>query len=104
MHLLLNCDTESSKSYFLTLILASFFGPVGVHRLYVGKYTSATVCLSIFGILAFAVVFSCWGVIHDILGVFLLVFWVGDVMVIRAGRFRDSEGKVVKSQFWRKEV
>jgi TM2 domain-containing membrane protein YozV len=62
----------SDKSRLVALLLAFFFGMIGVHRFYVGKIVSG-----IFMILTFGG-FGLWAMI--------------DIIVVASGEFRDSDG------------
>jgi len=60
------------KSRLLTLLLAIFFGYLGIHRFYVGKVGTGLIYLFTGGI-------------------FLFGWWL-DVILIIVGAFRDADG------------
>jgi TM2 domain-containing membrane protein YozV len=64
---------KSSKSFVAALLLAFFFGSIGIHRFYVGKIGT--------GILMIVTVGG--------LGIWTLI----DFIMIAIGKFTDKEGK-----------
>ncbi|SCW56021.1 TM2 domain-containing protein [Paenibacillus tianmuensis] len=68
---------KSSKSFVSTLLLAIFFGSLGMHRFYAGKVGTA-----------FLMIFTLGG-----FGIWTLI----DFIMICLGRFTDSEGKPIKN-------
>jgi len=66
----------SEKDWLVTLLLAIFLGFLGVHRFYVGK-----VGTGILMILIGWLTFEIWLII--------------DIIMIVAGKFKDSEGKLI---------
>jgi len=67
----------SPRSRTVTLILAGFLGVFGAHRFYVGKTQTAVLQLITLGGLG--------------------LWWLADLIMIGAGAFRDSEGRLVSS-------
>ena len=61
------------RSWLITVLLAAFLGPLGIHRFYVGKIVT--------GLLLFV---TAGG---------LGVFWIIDLVRILLGGFRDAEGR-----------
>ena len=71
-------DMRSNKDWIITALLAFFAGGLGAHRFYVGKIgTGILMLLTIGG-------FGLWSLI--------------DFIVILVGKFKDSEGKVIKQK------
>jgi TM2 domain-containing membrane protein YozV len=68
----------SEKSRLVAFLLCTFVGVFGVHRFYAGKITSGILQI-LFG----------WATLF----IWLLVDWI----MILAGSFRDSNGKVIKN-------
>ncbi|MFB6364310.1 TM2 domain-containing protein [Paenibacillus elgii] len=68
---------KSSKSFVGTLLLAFFFGSLGMHRFYAGKVGTAILMIFTLG------GFGIWTLI--------------DFIMIAVGRFTDSEGKLIKN-------
>lgn len=66
---------RSEKSYFITLMLCLFLGPLGLHRFYVGKNISGLIQLLTFGGLG---IWASW-----------------DFFVIVFNKFTDKDGKIV---------
>jgi TM2 domain-containing membrane protein YozV len=74
---------KSTKSRLVALLLALFFGPMGIHRMYAGKVGSGVtmLLLTIFAI-----------------GLPITMIWaLIDLIVIIAGQFKDSEDKFISS-------
>lgn len=67
----------SPRSRTVTLLLAGFLGVFGAHRFYVGK--SGTAVLQIVTLGGFG------------------VWWLIDLIMVGAGAFRDSEGRLVSN-------
>ena len=67
----------SPRSRTVALLLAGFLGVFGAHRFYVGKTGTAVVQLVTLGGLG--------------------IWWLIDLIMIGAGAFRDSEGRLVSS-------
>ena len=59
------------------MLLAGFLGVFGAHRFYVGKTNTAVLQLITLGGLG--------------------LWWLADLIIIAAGAFRDSEGRLVSS-------
>ena len=70
-------DGRSDKSFVVTLLLALFFGFLGVHRFYVGKVGTGILHLLTLG------AFGIWTLI--------------DMILIILGKFTDSDGRIVKA-------
>ncbi len=68
---------NSEKSWIATLLLCLFFGPLGVHRFYVGKVGT--------GILSILTVGGC--------GIWTLI----DLILIIVGKFTDANGNEIKN-------
>ena len=68
---------QSEKGFIPTILLAFFFGGLGVHRFYVGKIGTGILMLITFGGL----------------GIWALI----DFIIIVCGKFTDSDGKVIKA-------
>jgi ribosomal protein L40E len=64
---------EQGKSWIVALLLAIFFGPLGMHRFYVGKIGTGILQLVTFG------GFGIW--------------WIIDLIRIVIGSFGDDEGR-----------
>ena len=87
--------TQASKEKKLTLLLLCwFFGILGVHRFYAGKYLTATLQLLLLASAVVIVAFevqSLWP-----FGIFaaglLLLWWIIDALLIIMGKFTDKEG------------
>ncbi len=62
----------SPRKRLVALLLALFFGYLGIHRLYVGKWVTALI----------------WFLTGGIVG----IGWVVDCILILLGSFRDKEG------------
>lgn len=77
-----NADTKiaatSSKGFVPTLLLAFFFGFLGVHRFYVGKIGTGILMILTFG------GFGIWSLI--------------DFIMIACGKFTDKSGLEIKAQ------
>jgi TM2 domain-containing membrane protein YozV len=72
-----NDPNVSQKSRLVAFLLAWFVGIFGVHRFYVGKTTS--------------------GILQILFGWATFFIWnLVDMIMILAGVFKDSEGKVIK--------
>ena len=70
-------DGPSDKSFVATILLCIFFGPLGIHRFYVGKiFTGVLTIFTIFGF------FGIWAMI--------------DTIMIVTGNFKDSDGRKIK--------
>ena len=69
-------EDESNKSRAIAFLLCTFLGPLGLHRLYVGKFGTGLIQLFTLGCL----------------GVWSLIDWI----MIIAGKFKDHEGKILK--------
>ena len=67
----------SPRSRTVALLLAGFLGVFGAHRFYVGKTNTAVLQLITLGGLG--------------------LWWLADLIIIAAGAFRDSEGRLVSS-------
>lgn len=67
----------SPRSRTVALLLAGFLGVFGAHRFYVGKTGTAVVQLVTLGGLG--------------------IWWLIDLIMVGAGAFRDSEGRLVSS-------
>jgi hypothetical protein len=67
----------SPRSRTVALLLAGFLGVFGAHRFYVGKGSTAILQLMTLGGLG--------------------LWWLADLIMIGAGAFRDSEGRLVSS-------
>lgn len=67
----------SPRSRTVALLLAGFLGVFGAHRFYVGKTNTAVLQLVTLGGLG--------------------LWWLADLIIIAAGAFRDSEGRLVSS-------
>lgn len=67
----------SPRSRTVALLLAGFLGVFGAHRFYVGKTNTAVLQLITLGGLG--------------------LWWLADLIMIGAGAFRDSEGRLVSS-------
>ena len=65
-----------SKKWGITLMLAAFLGPFGVHRFYVGKIGTGILWLLTFGL-------SCIG-------------WFVDIILILTGHFKDKKGNYIR--------
>ena len=81
----MNADDElfaSPRSRTTAMLLAGFLGPFGAHRFYVGKTGTAVLQLVTLGGLG--------------------LWWLADLIMIGAGAFRDSEGRLVSS--WEPEA
>jgi len=68
-------ERRSPKSRVLAALMAVFFGPMGVHRFYVGKFWSGLLLLVTLG------GFGVW--------------WIVDLVMILLGRFTDAEGRLL---------
>ena len=68
----------SPKGFVPALLLCLFFGPLGVHRFYVGKIGTGILMLLTLG------GFGIWALI--------------DTIIIITGNFRDGDGRLVKAQ------
>jgi TM2 domain-containing membrane protein YozV len=66
----------SSKNKIVALILAIFFGCLGVHRFYVGKIGTGVIWLFTAG--------------------FFMIGWIYDIIKIATGTFRDGAGLVIR--------
>ena len=64
---------EVGRSWVVTLLLALFVGPIGVHRFYTGHIVSGVFQLFTFGGLG--------------------IWWLIDVIRILLGSFKDAEGR-----------
>ncbi len=67
----------SPRSRTVALLLAGFLGVFGAHRFYVGKTNTAVLQLITLGGLG--------------------LWWLADLIIVAAGAFRDSEGRLVSS-------
>nr|WP_082866820.1 TM2 domain-containing protein [Paenibacillus elgii] len=70
-------QNKSPKSFVAALLLAFFFGSLGVHRFYVGKVGTGILMLITLG------GFGVWTLI--------------DFIMIAVGSFTDSEGRPIKN-------
>lgn len=68
-------ETRSPYNRILMLVLCGFFGGMGIHRFYVGKWMTGLLMLFTAG------GFGFW--------------WFIDFVMILLGRFRDAEGRVL---------
>lgn len=66
----------SSKSKWITLILAIFLGYIGIHRFYVGKNASGVLYIFTVGL--------------------LYIGWISDIVKIAKGQFTDGNGLLIK--------
>lgn len=72
------CNNQIKDERWLAcLLFCIFLGPLGVHRFYVGKVTTGIIQLLTFGGL----------------GIWYLI----DLIMIVMGKFRDSEGNLIKN-------
>ena len=72
----INVRVVSTKSRMVTLLLCLFFGILGAHRFYTGKFVS--------------------GIIYLFTGGLLMFGWAFDLFMILIGGFNDSQGLPVK--------
>lgn len=68
-------EVRSPKNRVLAFLMAFFFGYLGVHRFYVGKFWTGLLLLFTGG------GFGIW--------------WIIDAIIILLGRFKDAEGRVL---------
>ena len=68
----------SEKNWVVALLLCIFLGGLGAHRFYVGKIGT--------------------GIIYLLSGGLLGIGWLVDLILILVGKFKDREGKVLKSK------
>jgi TM2 domain-containing membrane protein YozV len=68
--------SNSEKDWLVTLLFSIFLGGLGIHRFYVGKIGTGLLMILTFGGL------GIWSLI--------------DLIVIAMGKFKDSNGLVVK--------
>lgn len=66
----------SDKSRTITLVLAAVLGVFGAHRFYAGKIQTAILMLITMGGLG--------------------IWWLVDLIIVAAGGFRDSDGRLIK--------
>ncbi|HEY8364538.1 MAG TPA: TM2 domain-containing protein [Haloplasmataceae bacterium] len=66
----------SKKSWLAILILCIFFGYLGIHRFYAGKYITGLIWLITVGLFG--------------------VGYIVDLLLIATFKFKDSKGKVIK--------
>ncbi len=71
-------QTKSNKSVNTALLLASFFGPIGIHRFYVGKIWTGILMILTFG-----------GI-----GIWALI----DIIMIACGNFKDKQGQYLSAR------
>lgn len=72
-----NQEEKSEKEFIVTILLCLFLGGFGAHRFYTGKIGTGVVMLLTLGGL------GIWSLI--------------DLIMIIVGKFKDKEGKYVKS-------
>lgn len=102
-------DAPSTKQYGLCLVLGVLLGPLGLHRMYVGRWPTglaqaAGTVAGVWWLLAALPQVSLrieswrvWPVIPPLLALFAWGLWpVADVARLLAGRFRDTGGAVVR--------
>lgn len=68
----------SHKGFVPAILLCFFFGPLGVHRFYVGKIGTGILMLLTLG------GFGIWALV--------------DMIIIITGNFRDGDGRLIKAQ------
>lgn len=68
----------SEKNWVVALLLCIFLGGLGAHRFYVGKIGT--------------------GIIYLLSGGLLGIGWLVDLILVLVGKFKDREGKVLKSK------
>ena len=68
----------SDRNQVVTLLLCLFFGYLGIHRFYCGKVGTGILYLFTFGLFT--------------------IGWIVDIIVIACGKFRDSNGRLVKNK------
>lgn len=87
---------ESSKSRLIAALLAFFFGDIGAHRFYVGKFFSAIIQM-ILGLSFIISLFLLWfGELEESIFVYfvgiLWSFWIViDFLMILCGVFKDKD-------------
>jgi TM2 domain-containing membrane protein YozV len=87
--------SEVSNEHKLTLfLLCAIFGMFAVHRLYTGKYLTASLQLLNLGFTALLIVAKIKVLPAFSLLVFFL-WWIIDFMRIIMGKFTDREGKPI---------
>lgn len=103
----------SSKSRVVAALLAYFLGVFGVHRFYAGRVLSGVAMIAL-SVVAPAVGFGAfvaamfvgsdiawWGFVFLFLGygglIAVSVWWTIDFVVIVVGKFRDGQGRYVRS-------
>ncbi len=68
-------EVRSSHNRVVAILMAVFFGYLGVHRLYTGRYVTAILWFLTGGLFGFG--------------------WFYDVLMLAIGRFKDSDGRVL---------
>lgn len=101
-------DDNSPKLRLVSLILVIFFGLLGAHRFYVGKYKSAIAILLTYPIMgAISTIITILYNMSDMSSRAIITFLTGlgffivpivlfiDFIMILSGTFKDKDGKVV---------
>lgn len=73
-----NTNTQSERSWLVTLLLCIFLGIFGIHRFYAGKVGTGLIQL-----------FTAGG---------LGIWWLVDLILILFGEFRDAQGLRIRPQ------
>lgn len=86
---------SSRKSYVTAVCLAAFFGTVGVHHFYVGRWLHGLFDLSLLVAAGIFFFFSAW----ILAGLFIFVDVVHNtyfVYKLIIGKYRDGSGKLIR--------
>jgi TM2 domain-containing membrane protein YozV len=88
-------NTQTSGEKKLTLLLLCWlFGLFAIHRIYAGKYRTATIQFLIWALAGVLALFK-FQIIPGIFIGLLGLWWIVDILLIIMGKFTDKEGKPI---------
>lgn len=91
-------NTNTPKSKFVMIILCIFGGYLGIHRAYAGKSKTGLlmILVEILCLILPFVLIKISGISQFIYLIYTsLIWWIVDLIVIIAGKFKDSTGKTI---------